>query len=253
MCQTACCFSNLSETNINFSFDAKLRRYTGHCPTLKFRFGKRYGANTLDIIKELNENGVLNQYNFRNIYDKNCVFRQLAPKPCAEDLKINMDKNEKTSKINQRYILGYTGYIPGMNFQYGKTFCSLAQECEKNMLTKISTERSRNIIERPVRLFPSKIVLDKTNNRLQNTLNKYKKSKDFKDHKVSAELPPITGYTGHIPRLKASHISVSLPFHHSAKLGLSTLKESDLNNSLSQNVCKPFSSSTLKSVATKTI
>jgi len=45
------------------------------------------------------------------------------------------------------------------------------------------------------------------------------------DHKVSSELPPITGYTGHIPRLKVSNISVSLPFHHSAKLGLSVLKQ----------------------------
>lgn len=42
---------------------------------------------------------------------------------------------------------------------------------------------------------------------------------------MSSELPPITGYTGHIPRLKVSNISVSLPFHHSAKLGLSVLKQ----------------------------
>nr|CAD7194233.1 unnamed protein product [Timema douglasi] len=26
-------------------------RYTGHCPTLKFRFGKRYGANTKDALQ----------------------------------------------------------------------------------------------------------------------------------------------------------------------------------------------------------
>nr|CAD7267095.1 unnamed protein product [Timema shepardi] len=26
--------------------------YTGHCPTLKFRFGKRYGANTKDALQE---------------------------------------------------------------------------------------------------------------------------------------------------------------------------------------------------------
>lgn len=45
------------------------------------------------------------------------------------------------------------------------------------------------------------------------------------DHKVSPELPPIAGYTGHIPRLKVSNISVSLPFHHSAKLGLMDLKK----------------------------
>lgn len=26
-------------------------RYTGHCPTLKFRVGKRFGANTEEIMK----------------------------------------------------------------------------------------------------------------------------------------------------------------------------------------------------------
>lgn len=41
---------------------------------------------------------------------------------------------------------------------------------------------------------------------------------------MSSELPPIAGYTGHIPRLKVSNIAVSLPFHHSAKLGLSVMK-----------------------------
>lgn len=34
-------------------------RYTGHCPTLKFRFGKPYGANTKDIIKVLVEGFIL--------------------------------------------------------------------------------------------------------------------------------------------------------------------------------------------------
>ncbi|XP_050428045.1 protein FAM166B-like [Adelges cooleyi] len=209
---------------------ALLPGYTGHCPTLKFRFGQRYGANTLEIIQELREKGVLKQCNLRNVYIRDSSpIKQLAPKPSIDDTKINNDKQEEAAKTYQKYILGYTGYIPGMHFRYGKTFCTLARECEDNLLAKISTEKSRKAIERPVRFLPPKMVPDKVNARLQHTLNKYKKSKDFKDHKVSAELPPITGYTGHIPRLKVSNISVSLPFHNSAKLGLSVLKQKNEN------------------------
>lgn len=67
-----------------------------------------------------------------------------------------------------------------MHFRYGKTFCRLAQECEENMLVKLSSEQSRKAIDRPVRFLPPKMVPDKANMRLQHTLNKYKRSKDFK-------------------------------------------------------------------------
>lgn len=67
-----------------------------------------------------------------------------------------------------------------MHFRYGKTFCRLAQECEDNMLVKLSSEQSRKVIDRPVRFLPPKMVPDKANIRLQHTLHKYKRSKDFK-------------------------------------------------------------------------
>jgi hypothetical protein len=67
-----------------------------------------------------------------------------------------------------------------MHFRYGKTFCTLAQECEENMLVKLSSEQSRKTIDKPVRFLPPKMVPDKANMRLQHTLNKYKRSKDFK-------------------------------------------------------------------------
>jgi len=218
------CSKKEREKLFSQSNGALLPGYTGHCPTLKFRFGKRYGANTLEIIQELREKGVIKQCDLKNVYLRDSPFDDLPPKPSANDLKINTDKQQETVNNYQKYVLGYTGYIPGMHFRYGKTFCRLAQECEDNMLVKLSSEQGKKTIDRPLHFLPPKIVPDKANMRLQYTLNKYKRSKDFKDHKVSSELPPITGYTGHIPRLKVSNISVSLPFHHSAKLGLSELK-----------------------------
>lgn len=137
------------------------------------------------------------------MYLRDSPLDELPPKPSANDLKINVDKQQETVNNYQRYILGYTGiykhlfllsfisisihffylllgYIPGMHFRYGKTFCKLAQECEENMLTKLSSEQSRKAIDRPIRFLPPKMVPDKANMRLQHTLNKYKRSKDFK-------------------------------------------------------------------------
>lgn len=36
---------------------------------------------------------------------------------------------------------------------------------------------------------------------------------------VSPELPPIAGYTGHIPRLKGSEASLSQRYHSAAQTG----------------------------------
>ena len=44
-------------------------RYTGHCPTLKFRVGKRFGASTEEIMKVRKENikkTGKNKLNFQN-------------------------------------------------------------------------------------------------------------------------------------------------------------------------------------------
>ncbi|XP_026676060.1 uncharacterized protein LOC113465605 [Diaphorina citri] len=44
--------------------------YTGHCPTLKFQFGKCYGTNTKEIIKDLYDIGVLHRYSYAPLDDQ---------------------------------------------------------------------------------------------------------------------------------------------------------------------------------------
>lgn len=45
------------------------------------------------------------------MYLRDGPFDELAPKPSANDLKINNDKQDETANNYQRYILGYTGKI----------------------------------------------------------------------------------------------------------------------------------------------
>lgn len=45
----------------------------------------------------------------------------------------------------------------------------------------------------------------------------------FPDHHISPQFPPITGYTGHIPRLKGTEASLSQTYCSSAKRGLAIL------------------------------
>lgn len=59
--------------------------------------------------KELREKGVLKQCDLKNAYLRDSPLDELPPKPSANDLKINTDKQEETVNNYQKYILGYTG------------------------------------------------------------------------------------------------------------------------------------------------
>jgi len=64
------------------------------------------------IFKELREKGVLKQCDLKNVYLRDSPLDELLPKPGANDLKINIDKQQEISVNNyQKYILGYTGKV----------------------------------------------------------------------------------------------------------------------------------------------
>lgn len=79
--------------------------YTGHCPTLKFRFGKRYGANTKEIIDELRD---ISPVKFTKPYKHgepwSNVFKETKREKSEE-----FDPIVHTSLPIRPFILGYTG------------------------------------------------------------------------------------------------------------------------------------------------
>ncbi|KAK9501570.1 hypothetical protein O3M35_012273 [Rhynocoris fuscipes] len=126
------------------------------------------------------------------------------------------------------YILGYTGFIPGMNFTYGKSYAQAADESINKFTIRKAALESKKALETPLRnrerreqpiqpTYPH----DKLNDALLDYNCKYK----YKDEHISPEQPPIAGYTGHIPRIKSTEASLSQRYHTAAKRGLYLLQQ----------------------------
>ncbi|KAL4709305.1 hypothetical protein ACJJTC_013365 [Scirpophaga incertulas] len=86
--------------------------YTGHCPMLKFRYGKCYGDNTRQILKEIKTTGLFN---------KPLVYRPGDNYELQNMPKRDYPQRDVYDGIHNRqpaYVTGYTGYVPGMHFRY---------------------------------------------------------------------------------------------------------------------------------------
>ncbi|XP_076621518.1 ciliary microtubule inner protein 2B-like isoform X1 [Colletes latitarsis] len=211
------------------NYGAHLPGYTGHCPTLKFRVGKRFGASTEEIMKELLEKKILKTGPYRpssgrDVHENGSI-------PCGKD-DIRRDwKTDAQLFKAPPYILGYTGYIPGFNSRYGLSFMRAveegAREWRENQ-NKLRSRReamraqaercdSRNLLAR-ARADNVAMEIDHDRNRTTfRTCSNY-------DYEVSPERPPIVGYTGHIPGAKGE-VALSKRYAQAAKKGLELIRK----------------------------
>lgn len=201
-------------------YGSHLPGYTGHCPTLKFRVGKRFGACTEEIMKELLEKNILKT----GPYKPNVGAEELVTIHNEKDIRRDW-KNDTHYFKNTPYILGYTGYIPGFNNKYGLPFMRAVEEGAKDWRDTQSKLRARRdsmrayAERRDPRNLLSRVRQD--NIHVEKDHGHHKERKFF-DHHVSPERPPIVGYTGHIPGAKGE-VSLSKRYTQAAKKGLELL------------------------------
>ncbi|XP_054258643.1 protein FAM166B-like isoform X2 [Macrosteles quadrilineatus] len=206
--------------------------YTGHCPTLKFKIGKRYGANTQEIMKELSDRGVLKRH-FAHEYRQPDPLQAMLTdgkfsviehsKGQTRDLKID------SSNRCRRYILGYTGYIPGMHFRYGTSFRRAADLSVSEFSRRMSQEASRRALEgagvRARSRSAPRLASIRARDQVRGALDQYCQHNKSEEAHITPEFPPIAGYTGHIPRVKGTEASLSQRYHTAAKRGLTLLRQ----------------------------
>ncbi|XP_014478287.1 PREDICTED: protein FAM166B-like [Dinoponera quadriceps] len=203
------------------SYGAHLPGYTGHCPTLKFRVGKRFGASTEEIMKELLEKKILKTGPYRP--NSGREVQLLSPR----DKEIRKDwSNEPRLYKAPPYILGYTGYIPGFSSRYGLPFMRAVEagakewhEAQMKLRARRDAMRAhaertdpRNLLSR-ARADNVDIEIDHGHDEDRRTF----------DYHVSPERPPIVGYTGHIPGARGE-VALSKRYAQAARKGLERLQ-----------------------------
>lgn len=152
---------------------------------------------------------------------------QKALKPIPDGNTKAPTKDYAMAKL-PKYISGYTGFIPTLNFRYGKTYGNAAADS----ISEFSTKKHRQIsFETSTKLTPIRHRDD-----VARTLKHHEGQKRFKPKTISPEDPPIAGYTGHIPRVKGNEESLSQRYDTVVRRGLKLLREEREQRHAKKNV-----------------
>lgn len=136
-------------------------------------------------------------------------------KPITNNIDCNREKFPK-------FITGYTGFVPTLNFRYGKSYSRAADDSITEFLKK-QKENPPSAINPNKKLTPIRHKDD-----VKRILKEYETQKNrfkFNSKKISAEDPPIAGYTGHIPGVKGNEESLSQRYDTVVRRGLKLLRE----------------------------
>lgn len=213
-------YAFLNETSYSF-----IPGYTGHCPTLRFHYGKGYGTKTKEILQDLRDKGVYNEvarHRYREDDPGKVILTPIERKK-GQTKDFALDALNKSPKC----ILGYTGFIPTLNFRYGKSFSRAADDSISDFnLNQRRLQESRSELERLFRAKSApRLTSIRRKDEVARNLHDYEETIRYREKEISPEFPPIAGYTGHIPRVKGNEQSLSQRYNTVVKRGLTILKE----------------------------
>ncbi|CAH1367258.1 hypothetical protein MTP99_008509 [Tenebrio molitor] len=223
-------FSGLTDEErcafLSQTYDSFIPGYTGHCPTLKFHYGRCYGTKTKEILKDIRTKKIFQDVHKENYRSQDYKTPVLEPitRSKGQFRDYGLDYKQRAP----RYITGYTGFIPTLNFRYGKSYSRAADDSAYEYETN-KHRRLQMAQEEVDRMFRAKSAPRMTSIRskdeVQQALDTYIEKRKFQEHKISPEYPPIAGYTGHIPRVKGNEESLSQRYNTVVKRGLTLLQK----------------------------
>ncbi|XP_031348683.1 protein FAM166B-like isoform X2 [Photinus pyralis] len=203
-------------------------RYTGHCPTLRFQYGKPYGTETKEILHDLRDKEIFNEVQRHRYREDDARKIALVPISRAKD----QAKDYALDPLNRspKYILGYTGFIPTLNFRYGKSFGRTADDSMADFTDSQSRLREKRAEMQSLFRTQSapRMVSIRNRDEVTRSLTNYETLGKFNGREISPDHPPIAGYTGHIPRVKGTEASLSKRYNTVVKRGLALLREERL-------------------------
>ncbi|KAK5642039.1 hypothetical protein RI129_008206 [Pyrocoelia pectoralis] len=222
-------FQPITETEkYNFwtnSSDNFIPGYTGHCPTLRFQYGKSYGTETKEILHDLRDKEILNEVQRHRYREHEFNKPALVPIPRSK----GQAKDYALEPLNRcpKYILGYTGFIPTQNFRYGKSFGRTADDSMTDFTnSQIHLREKRAEVQNLYRTQSApRMVSIRNRDDVNRSLAHYGTQVKFNGREISPDHPPIAGYTGHIPMVKGSEASLSQRYNTVVKRGLALLRD----------------------------
>lgn len=127
------------------------------------------------------------------------------------------------------YILGYTGYIPGMQFRYGASFARAADASAADF----NVQQQRLRLDATSRHQDMQVALLAPERKPHHAPVEVRRAMDqfygsyvkYPDPPVSEACPPMTGYTGHIPRVRGESAALGRSYGAAARHGLQRLRE----------------------------
>lgn len=92
---------------------------------MRFQYGKCYGARTKEILRDLRDKGFLQET--REQYRANDPGK-IVLKPILRSKDQFNDYSHDFKNRSPKYIIGYTGFVPTLNFRYGKSYSRAADD-----------------------------------------------------------------------------------------------------------------------------
>ncbi|XP_052831698.1 protein FAM166B isoform X2 [Octopus bimaculoides] len=189
--------------------------YKGYIPQLKYRFGDTYGKTTHKIAKEIEES----QWN-------SCTERSrmdLTPFQASNPGEMAQLKEDTQDVVKSQLITGYTGYIPKLSFIYGDTYpkgsgisMNIFKTEQKEYRLKQSLLEKQTSLQSPLTPITSEELIE---NKLREFIGNRSK-KTFATSRRSLTEAHIPGYTGYIPKIKATDTGLGCRYHSSNSIAL---------------------------------
>ncbi|KAK9752927.1 Protein of unknown function (DUF2475) [Popillia japonica] len=225
------------ERNDHFTQNYKsfIPGYTGHCPTLRFHYGTCYGAKTKEILTELRDKRVIQDVQsqpYRQNDPGKAILRPIE-RIGGQMRDFGLDNKYRCPK----YIIGYTGFIPTLNFRYGKSYGRSADDSMYEFTENLRRlKEARQNKERIAATDTPKTRPLRQEDEVTLLLNEYEEKRRYKAKEISPDCPPIAGYTGHIPRVKGNEESLSQRYNTVVKRGFNILKQERQKRDAMKNI-----------------
>lgn len=206
--------------------------YRGYCPQIKYRVGKTYGTDTHILAQEVQHRHPAS------------ILAPSTPQPPKL-----LPESTGDNKYTKNMVPGYTGYIPRIPFKFGDTYKEDCDYCIDEYLTfRKGYDHKQADLWQQINNHP-RLTAISYDPEVKEKLNMYRDTHPTRsilvEDKRALTEPPIPGYRGYIPRIKATEMGLGCRYNQTTKKGLELFVQETAANAARSTGKLPQSLSTV--------